>query len=65
MGSSSSPINLSCLESFIDSYPNGKAETSGTGKNFQNGKELPVWCSDADCEILLMLLISKLRNLYN
>ena len=35
-GSSSSPINLSCLGSFIDSYPNGKAETSRTGKNFQN-----------------------------
>ena len=28
---------------------NRKAETSRMGKNFQNGKELPVWCSGADC----------------
>ena len=43
-GSSSSlPINLSCLGSFIDSYRNRKAETSRTGKNFQNGKELLIY----------------------
>ena len=39
---------LSRSGSFTDSYPNGKAETSRTGKNFQNRKELHVWCSGAD-----------------
>ena len=40
-GSSSSPIKLSRSGSFTDIYPNGKAETSWTGKNSRTGKNFP------------------------